>query len=109
MNATPLRCTDVSLTDGQSALWGGAMTTPMVYAVAARLAQARPAAIEVASAATLQQCLARNLSSRYRCMLTNVVEHNLAIDIAYRVEMLTLCTLEMDPSHVRCVTSRRRR
>lgn len=53
------RYTDVSLTDGQSARWGGALTTPMALAVARRLAAARPAAIEVASLATLQQCVAR--------------------------------------------------
>ncbi len=54
-----LRITDVSLTDGQSARWGGALTTPMALAVASRLAAARPAAIEVASSAMLQQCVAR--------------------------------------------------
>jgi oxaloacetate decarboxylase (Na+ extruding) subunit alpha len=59
MSGQPLRYSDVSLTDGQSARWAGAMTTPMMLAVAARLAAARPAAIEVASPATLQQCLAR--------------------------------------------------
>jgi oxaloacetate decarboxylase (Na+ extruding) subunit alpha len=59
MSERTLRYTDVSLTDGQSTRWTGAMTTPMTLAVAARLAAARPAAIEVASPATLQQCLAR--------------------------------------------------
>jgi oxaloacetate decarboxylase alpha subunit len=56
---TAPRYTDVSLTDGQSARWGGAMTTPMALAVASRLAAARPAAIEVASPTTLHQCVAR--------------------------------------------------
>lgn len=59
MTASLLRYTDVSLTDGQSARWAGAMTTPMMLAVASRLAAARPAAIEIASAATLMQCVAR--------------------------------------------------
>lgn len=59
MSTSPLRCTDVSLTDGQSARWAGAMTTPMALAVASRLAAARPAAIEIASSATFQQCVAR--------------------------------------------------
>lgn len=59
MSERALRYTDVSLTDGQSARWAGAMATPMMLAVAARLAAARPASIEVASSATLQQCLAR--------------------------------------------------
>ena len=53
------RFTDVSLTDGQGARWAGALTTPMALAVASRLVAARPAAIEVASPATLQQCVAR--------------------------------------------------
>jgi oxaloacetate decarboxylase alpha subunit len=59
MSGRALRYSDVSLTDGQSARWAGAMTTPMMLAVAARLAAAGPAAVEVASPATLQQCLAR--------------------------------------------------
>jgi len=59
MSKAAVRYTDVSLTDGQSARWAGAMTTPMMLAVGARLAAARPAAIEVASPAMLQQCVAR--------------------------------------------------
>ena len=59
MSMTTLRY-DVSLTDGQSARWAGAMTTPMALAVASRLAAARPAAIEVASVPPRsQQCVAR--------------------------------------------------
>jgi oxaloacetate decarboxylase (Na+ extruding) subunit alpha len=57
MNA--LRITDVSLTDGQSACWSGAMTTPMALSVAGRLAAAMPAAIEVLSPAVLRQCVSR--------------------------------------------------
>ncbi|WP_280156378.1 hypothetical protein [Piscinibacter sp. XHJ-5] len=59
MSAAAMRYTDVSLTDGQSARWAGGMTTPMMLAVATRLAATGPAAIEVASPATLQQCVAR--------------------------------------------------
>ncbi|MFM0222012.1 acetyl-CoA carboxylase biotin carboxylase subunit family protein [Paraburkholderia dipogonis] len=59
MNGPALRYTDVSLTDGQNACWAGEMTTPMMLAVATRLAAAGPAAIEIASLATLQQCVAR--------------------------------------------------
>ncbi|RZL89304.1 MAG: hypothetical protein EOP82_20265 [Variovorax sp.] len=59
MSESVLRYTDVSLTDGQSARWAGGMTTPMMLAVANRLAAAHPSAIEVASPATLQQCVAR--------------------------------------------------
>jgi len=59
MSQPELRYTDVSLTDGQSARWAGAMTTPMMLAAASRLAAARPAAIEVVSPATLRQCVAR--------------------------------------------------
>ncbi|MDM0085444.1 hypothetical protein QTI17_33120 [Variovorax sp. J31P179] len=54
-----LRYTDVSLTDGQTARWAGGMTTPMALAFAQRLAATRPAAVEIASLATLQQCMAR--------------------------------------------------
>jgi oxaloacetate decarboxylase alpha subunit len=59
MSTVAPRYTDVSLSDGQSARWAGAMTTPMALAVAGRLAAARPSFIEVASPATLQQCVAR--------------------------------------------------
>lgn len=59
MTDAVLRYTDVSLTDGQSASWAGAMTTPMALALAERLAATRPAAVEIASSATLQQCVAR--------------------------------------------------
>jgi len=54
-----LRCSDVSLTDGQSARWAGGMTTPMALAVANRLAATGVAAIEIASPAALRQCVAR--------------------------------------------------
>ncbi|MGJ7512031.1 hypothetical protein [Variovorax sp. GT1P44] len=54
-----LRYTDISLTDGQSTCWAGGMTTPMALAFAERLAATRPAAVEIASLATLQQCMAR--------------------------------------------------
>lgn len=59
MTDAVLRCTDVSLTDGQGARWGGALTTPMALALAPRLAAVRPAVVEVASLATLRQCVAR--------------------------------------------------
>ena len=64
-----LRHTDVSLTDGQSARWAGGMTTPMALALAERLAATRPAAVEVASLATLQQCVARGESPWQRIEL----------------------------------------
>lgn len=54
-----IRFTDVSLTDGQSAVWAGAMTTPMAGAVVHRLAAARPAAMEVCSASTMRQSVLR--------------------------------------------------
>jgi oxaloacetate decarboxylase alpha subunit len=69
MSEPALRYTDVSLTDGQSARWAGAMTTPMMLAVATRLAAARPAAIEIASPATLQQCVARGENPWHRIEL----------------------------------------
>jgi oxaloacetate decarboxylase (Na+ extruding) subunit alpha len=60
MTCQRVRLTDVSLTDGQSAVWAGAMTTPMVGAVMHRLAAARPAAIEVCSPTIMRQCVARS-------------------------------------------------
>jgi oxaloacetate decarboxylase alpha subunit len=59
MNAAAPRYTDVSLTDGQSARWSGAMSTPMMLAVASRIAATKPAAIEVLSHAVLSQCMTR--------------------------------------------------
>ncbi|MDM0071251.1 hypothetical protein [Variovorax sp. J31P207] len=59
MTGAVLHYTDVSLTDGQSTRWDGGMTTPMALAVAQRLAATQPAAVEVASLATLQQSVAR--------------------------------------------------
>ncbi|MDM0117141.1 hypothetical protein QTI66_34010 [Variovorax sp. J22R133] len=69
MTERTIRYTDVSLTDGQSARWAGAMTTPMALAVATNLAAAQPAAIEVASNATMQQCVARGESPWQRIEL----------------------------------------
>ncbi|MDM0015794.1 hypothetical protein QTH87_25370 [Variovorax sp. J22P168] len=60
MSDRTLRFTDVSLSDGQSARWAGAMTTPMALAVASRIADTEVAVIEIASPATLRQCLGRN-------------------------------------------------
>ena len=59
MTAVGVRLTDVSLTDGQGAVWAGVMTTPMVGFVVDRFAAARPAAIEVSSPSTMRQCVAR--------------------------------------------------
>jgi oxaloacetate decarboxylase alpha subunit len=53
------RITDVSLTDGQSVRWDGALTTPMALSVSSRLAAMRTAAIEVFSPAVMRQCVAR--------------------------------------------------
>lgn len=59
MNAGTLRYTDVSLTDGQGACWNGAMTTPMMIAVASRIAASGVHAVEVLSPEAMRQCLAR--------------------------------------------------
>jgi oxaloacetate decarboxylase alpha subunit len=50
---------DVSVTDGQSAAWSGALETSMLLAPMASLGGARLAAIEVLSPAVLAQCIAR--------------------------------------------------
>jgi len=54
-----LQLTDVSLTDGQTAVWSGAMTTGMMMKVINRLDASRLSAIEVISSATILQCLRR--------------------------------------------------
>lgn len=59
MTRNSLRLTDVSLTDGQSAVWAGAMTTPMIGSVVHQLAASRPAAIEICSPTIMRQCVAR--------------------------------------------------
>lgn len=59
MSRRRIRLTDVSLTDGQGAVWAGAMTTPMVGAVVQQLAAAQPDAIEVCSPDMLRQCVLR--------------------------------------------------
>lgn len=57
MNMTAL--VDVSLSDGQTAAWGGAPGTAMLLGTANALGRARLAAIEVLSPAVIAQCLAR--------------------------------------------------
>lgn len=59
MDAVVPRFTDVSLTDGQSARWGGGMTTAMALAATTKLAAARPQAIEIASPTVWTQCVSR--------------------------------------------------
>lgn len=50
---------DVSLTDGQSAAWAGALETPMLRTAARCLGDARFAAIEVISPEVISACLER--------------------------------------------------
>ncbi|MHA4849651.1 acetyl-CoA carboxylase biotin carboxylase subunit family protein [Rhodococcus sp. MSC1_016] len=52
--------TDTSLTDGQSAVWAGAMDNRMLLAPANALSSSGLAAVEVLSPAVLDECLARN-------------------------------------------------
>ncbi|TDN58022.1 hypothetical protein [Paraburkholderia sp. BL10I2N1] len=59
MNTHAVRFTDASLTDGQNAVWSGAMSTPMRLDVIRRLDGAGLTAIEVSSPALFTQCLAR--------------------------------------------------
>lgn len=58
MNA-PVRFTDASFSDGQAAVWGGALTTPMLLAAIGSLASSQLAAIEVLSPAVIDACIAR--------------------------------------------------
>ena len=50
---------DVSLSDGQTAAWGGALGTAMLLGTMSSLGHARLAAIEVLSPAVIAQCLGR--------------------------------------------------
>ena len=59
MTQKSVRLTDVSFTDGQTVVWAGAMTTPMMSSVVRHLAAARPAVIEVSSPTTMRQCVVR--------------------------------------------------
>ncbi|HEX6017635.1 MAG TPA: hypothetical protein VFZ28_06020 [Burkholderiaceae bacterium] len=58
MNA-PVRFTDASFSDGQAAVWGGALTTPMLLAAIGALAASGLAAVEVLSPAVIDGCIAR--------------------------------------------------
>lgn len=60
MTKKQLRINDVSLTDGQSAVWGGAMTSAMRLSVGHELEGANLSAIEVLSSETITQCIARD-------------------------------------------------
>jgi oxaloacetate decarboxylase alpha subunit len=53
---------DVSLSDGQTAAWGGAASTAMMLGTMNSLGHARLAAIEVLSPAVIAQCLSRGES-----------------------------------------------
>jgi oxaloacetate decarboxylase alpha subunit len=50
---------DVSLSDGQTTAWGGAVSTAMMLGTMNSLGQARLAAIEVLSPAVIAQCISR--------------------------------------------------
>lgn len=59
MSTHQLAFTDSSLTDGQMAVWGGALDTSMMLAPAGGLSASGLAAIEILSPAVLDACLAR--------------------------------------------------
>ncbi len=67
--STPLQFTDTSLTDGQMAWWGGALTTPMLLCAIRNLADSRLAAIEVLSPAVIDACIARGENPLQRVSL----------------------------------------
>ena len=51
---------DVSLSDGQTTAWGGAVSTAMMLGTMNSLGHARLAAIEVLSPAVIAQCISRD-------------------------------------------------
>jgi oxaloacetate decarboxylase (Na+ extruding) subunit alpha len=57
--SAPLQFSDASFTDGQAAIWGGALTTPMLLTAIGPLAPSRLAAIEVLNPAVVDACIAR--------------------------------------------------
>jgi oxaloacetate decarboxylase alpha subunit len=83
---------DVSLTDGQSAAWGGALATPMALEPMGSLANAGMVAIEALSPTVIAQCLARGENPLQR--LSALRERAGATPLRVSVNLL--------PDHGRC-------
>lgn len=64
-----LRFTDASFTDGHAAVWGQALTTPMLLAAIDPLARAGLAAIEVLGPSEVDACIARGENPLQRVAL----------------------------------------
>ncbi|MEY9848631.1 hypothetical protein [Streptacidiphilus sp. MAP5-3] len=87
MTTYKLAFTDTSLTDGQTAVWGGALDTSMMLAPAARLSVSGLAAIEILSPAVLDACLARGENPLHRLELAR--RHFGAVPLRATVNLLT--------------------
>ncbi len=87
MTMHKLAFTDTSLTDGQTAVWGGALDTTMMLAPAGKLSASGLAAIEVLSTAVLDACLARGENPLQRLELAR--RHFGAVPLRATVNLLT--------------------
>jgi oxaloacetate decarboxylase (Na+ extruding) subunit alpha len=87
MSMHKLAFTDSSLTDGQMAVWGGALEDRMMLAPAGRLSAAGLAAIEILSPAVLDACLARGENPLRRLDLAR--RHYGAVPLRATVNLLT--------------------
>jgi oxaloacetate decarboxylase alpha subunit len=87
MSMQKLAFTDTSLTDGQTAVWGGAMDNRMMLAPAGRLSSSGLAAIEILSPAVLDACLARGENPLQRLDLAR--RHYGAVPLRATVNLLT--------------------
>ncbi|MFF7578662.1 oxaloacetate decarboxylase, alpha subunit [Streptomyces sp. 136MFCol5.1] len=87
MSTHQLAFTDSSLTDGQMAVWGGALDTSMMLAPAGRLSASGLAAIEILSPAVLDACLARGENPLQRLELAR--RHYGSVPLRATVNLLT--------------------
>ncbi|AQW56091.1 hypothetical protein ACIQPP_38845 [Streptomyces violaceusniger] len=79
--------TDTSLTDGQAAVWDGALDTRMLLAPAGALSSSGLAAVEVLSPAVLDKCLARDEHPLQRVELAR--RHYGSVPLRATVNLLT--------------------
>ncbi|GAF50177.1 beta/alpha barrel domain-containing protein [Rhodococcus wratislaviensis] len=87
MSSHRLTFTDTSLTDGQAAVWAGALDNRMVLAPAAALSSSGLAAVEVLSPAVLDECMARDEHPLQRVELAH--RHYGPVPLRATVNLLT--------------------
>ena len=87
MSGHKLTFTDTSLTDGQTAVWSGALDNRMLLAPAGALSSSGLAAVEVLSPAVLDECLARDENPLQRVELA--CRHYGSVPLRATVNLLT--------------------